>query len=379
MSAARIDTFYRGKIIGHAEAGTPVSTIVTRVRKTDGKKPKVRSVQKTILKAKTHPDWLGENAPGGPGRKATITDAHRRLLVKLVFKERGRAYVTMRYCKQRLPCLRPYSRWVLAYALHGVGFEWLRRRSKKWVRPQFIQPRLQWARWIPLQTMAFLRTFAYVDGTTFYLARGGDEVDDQARKRLGQFMWRMSSSADGLYNDNVSASVYAAHQGRPVKMWGFLANGKLCYHILPSKGAGTTHMNGKVFRHMMNTFAGKWINTCWPHRKPSQVQLVMDYERCLRTVESLECVRSNGLTVLTKHPKSSADLNSIENVWHFLKQRLDATSPDQVESREDFLIRLRAAVQHLNTTKSDVLQALCFDQQKRARLVKLNSGGRIRM
>ena len=74
MSAARIDAFNRGKIIGHAEAGTPPAAIVKQVRKTDGSRPRARAVQKTILKAKHEPKWKGQNAAGGPGRGSKMIE-----------------------------------------------------------------------------------------------------------------------------------------------------------------------------------------------------------------------------------------------------------------------------------------------------------------
>ena len=112
MSCAHIDAFNRGKIIGHAEAGTPPAEIVKHVRKKDGSRPKVRAVQKTILKAKTDPKWKGQNQAGGPGRNRTMSERHQKMLVKLVYNERGQANVTTAYCKQRLPMLRCYSQWV---------------------------------------------------------------------------------------------------------------------------------------------------------------------------------------------------------------------------------------------------------------------------
>ena len=379
MTFARINVFNRGLIVAHSEHGLTAKQICKRVVKKDGKRPKPRAVQKTICKKRLNPEWQGENAPGGPGRKPSITPEHAKALEKLIFQERGKAYCTMRYCKQRLPCLRKYSRFVLAYALHGVGLKWLRRRSKRKVLPSNLQPRIDWAKWVLLQIASFFLNFAFIDGSTFYLARSVQEKDDQERKALGQFTWRMSSCADGLYNDNVGPSLYAAHQGQPVKIWGFLANGKLCYHVLPARGRGTTHMNGLVFRHMIETYGAKWIRTCWPNRRPRRVQIIMDWERCLRTDESLECLREHCMHAVPNYPKSSGDLNSIENVWHHLKGRLDETAPSTLESRPDFLIRLRAAIQHLNTTKAHVLQQLCRDQMKRAQKVINNDGGRIDM
>ena len=97
MTFARIDVYNRGKIVAHAEHQMPAWKISKRVVKKDGKRPKPRSVQKTIRKARLNTVWNGQNAPGGPGRKPSITPQHSKALVKLIFQERGKAYCTMRY------------------------------------------------------------------------------------------------------------------------------------------------------------------------------------------------------------------------------------------------------------------------------------------
>ena len=102
---------------------------------------------------------------------------------------------------------------------------------------------MAYARWLRRQSAKMLRTFCYVDGTTFYLARSESEAIDKKRKRLGSHVWRMSNGKDGLFSDNVGSSLYAAAQGQPVKVWGFLANGALFYMVLPADGQKTTHMN----------------------------------------------------------------------------------------------------------------------------------------
>ena len=55
MTFAKIDVFNRGKIVAHAEHKLPAWKISKRVVKKDGKRPKPRSVQKTIRKAKLNP------------------------------------------------------------------------------------------------------------------------------------------------------------------------------------------------------------------------------------------------------------------------------------------------------------------------------------
>ena len=69
---------------------------------------------------------------------------------------------------------------------------------------------------------------------------------------MGPFVWRMSSGADGLYSDDLGPQFYNASQGTPVKMWGFLANGHLCYYILPmDTSKKTVNMTGKRYQQML--------------------------------------------------------------------------------------------------------------------------------
>ena len=129
---------------------------------------------------------------------------------------------------------------------------------------------------------------AYVDATTFYLARSQEEDQVKKRGRLGPFVWRMCTGADGLFSDNVGPSLYAASQGKPVKMWGFLANGRLCYHILPADGAGATvNMTSARYQKMLRRSAKRWVRCCWG-RAARGVRLVQDHEWCLWTKASAQ-------------------------------------------------------------------------------------------
>ena len=226
------------------------------------------------------------------------------------------------------------------------------------------------------QTDARLRTWAYVDGTTYYLSRSAAELLDDERRRLGAYSWREASGKDGLYSDNVGPSLYAGNQGQPVKVWGLLARGKLCIHVLPvgSSGAGTAHMNGPRFRRMIEKHSARWLRCCFGRRVPKRVPLIMDHERCLRTSESSKCLRKHRLHTVPAHPKHSADLNAIENIWAFVRRALDANAPTGREGRAAFVRRLRATVRSLNRRRSSEFQALCSNQKARARAVLALSG-----
>ena len=67
--------------------------------------------------------------------------------------------------------------------------------------------------------------------------------------------FKMSSffSQDGLFDENVGPSLYAKSQGMPVKIWGFLGNGRVEYYVLPEdvdeKGKKkSTNMTGSEHR-----------------------------------------------------------------------------------------------------------------------------------
>ena len=63
-------------------------------------------------------------------------------------------------------------------------------------------------------------------------------------------------------------------------------------------------------------------------------------------------------------------------MWALLRQRLDETAPEELESRGDFLKRLRRAVTWLNEVYKDKLQHLCWNQKDRARDVKKLKGAK---
>ena len=51
-----------------------------------------------------------------------------------------------------------------------------------------------------------------------------------------------------------------------------------------------------------------------------------------------------GCLVVKSHPKYSPDLNAIEGWWRVLRERLEQAAPEELESREAFIARLRRTV-----------------------------------
>jgi transposase len=253
----------------------------------------------------------------------------------------------------------------------------LRRRLKRFVPIAHRASRCSYARWLRRLAEKLIRRFAFVDGTSYYLARGDAEATDKDRLRLGKFVWRGSTAKEGLFHDNVGPSLYAAKQGQPVKVWGFLANGHLCIHVLPLADDGrSTHMNGKTYRDVLDSKAADWKRSCWPSRCPRRITLIQDHERCLRQDESLLTLRSHGLHSEERYPKSSPDFNAIENVWSLLRTYLEENAPAGQEGRSDFVRRLHGAVRHLNTTRRDELSHLCHNMKERADAVLKLKGAR---
>ena len=86
----------------------------------------------------------------------------------------------------------------------------------------------------------------------------------------------------------------------------------------------------------------------------------------MRTATSVKLLKKGGLELVDKYPRCSQDFNAIENVWAILKVRLEQTMPINMESREQFIKRLRAAVAWANTVRADTLWYYSTNQKERA-------------
>ena len=183
-----------------------------------------------------------------------------------------------------------------------------------------------------------------------------------------------------MFTDCIGPSLYAAKQGRPVKVWGLLYKGHLCIHVLPedaSTKSGSAHMNQGRYQKMVRLHAKRWLRECNKGRLPHRVPLVQDHEKCLWATRSLEVLRSNHLHPIMDYPPSSQDLNVIEGVWAHLRKKLHASAPRGIEKRRDFIKRLHGAVRSLNTSGQDMLVDMCSGFRKRCREVVQRKGGRI--
>ena len=69
------------------------------------------------------------------------------MLLNLVLAERGKAKVTVPYCRRRLPFLRKVSENTVRRELFAAGLAYLRRRGKTAVPKEFRKQRLVYRRW----------------------------------------------------------------------------------------------------------------------------------------------------------------------------------------------------------------------------------------
>ena len=232
-SCARLDAFGAGMIWAMRQAGATKPEIIQEVEKPDGAPVTRAIIDRVIAEQTSDPSWRGVRGGVG-GRPALLTPEQRKELVDLVFAERGKAVVTVKYCRQKLPFLREVSKKTVERALHEAGYRWMARRVKTSVPPKSRESRVAFATRVVKMRAESLARWCYTDGTTFYLARGPAEEHQHRRAALGRCVWRMANGKDGLLDGNIGPSLYAKSQGLPVKIWGLFGNGGLEYFVLPA-------------------------------------------------------------------------------------------------------------------------------------------------
>ena len=377
-SMTQLDSCTRNRVIGMHLAGAGPAQVIKKIRKPDKVVLQPRNVRKVIQKFKENPSWDGSREKG-TGPTPILTDADKEDIGKIVIKHRGKKVVTIGFVKRLRKSLRGVSDRTISRALHEAGLAWLRRRRERALTRGHKVPRISFSHWLKTLPLKETKAYAFVDGTAYYLALSESQAEDQERGRLGQFVWRDAAGKDGLFTDCVGPSLYAAKQGKPVKVWGFLCRGHLCIEVLPedpSTKSGTAHMNAGRYQAMINKYGKKWLRECHDGTLPRSTTLIQDHERCLWTKDSVACLAANNLHVLQNYPVNSPDLNPIECVWAHLRTELHRGAPTGIESRSAFIKRLRAAVRKLNTTGKGTLQSLCGSMHKRADAVIYWKGAR---
>jgi hypothetical protein len=140
------------------------------------------------------------------------------------------------------------------------------------------------------------------------------------------------------------------------------------------RATGTMNMTIPRYVDLVNTQFKAWRRSCFGD--DGVVHLAQDHEWCLWNERSLDALRKAGFSVLKNYPKSSPDLNAIEGWWHRLKTRLNTTAPTDMESRKEFLLRLRRTVTWLNDNAWGDGLKLCTNQKVRAKDVLKLKGAR---
>jgi len=375
-SFARFSAFQRGRIVGQAEAGASRKHIRKTCRKIDGRQAGMRAIDATVAH-RGDPEYDGTNSSAG-GRPRELTKQEQDKLKKLIVDEVGLARVTIQYCKKRLTFLRRLSKEGVRLALHRLGLAWRLRRSKSAIPKKHVPARIAYCKWVLKQLQTDLNRWAYIDGTSFYLARTADENEDKQRAALGKSCWRLSNGQDSLEDRNVGPSIYAKGQGQPIKIWGFLCDGRLHYYIVPKDFTDggkevSKHMNGARYNDMAKKHFAIWRKACIGKRR---VFVAKDFEKFLRSDDNIAAELKAGCDQIDMYPKCSPDFNAIEGWWRRLKMLLEENMPPERESRDAFLRRLRRAVDHLNKKCRLDGRRLCRNQKIRARECLKLSGSR---
>lgn len=368
MSGLQLSPFEVGQIKAHMEHGLGPAAIAKRIMKADGKTTySETAISNAMDKLEDDPLWKGQRCPGS-ARPRKTTPKQDRLVVKWVLKKRGEQKVSCSALKKQFPFLRRLSDTLVEERLHEAHLEYLRRRRKTIVTVEYLAERVSYAHAVKRKHQATLEKWAYTDGTVYYLDRTSSEHANTVRNSLGSHVWRRSDNTDALYEDCIGPSSYNKGQGIPIRVWGMLACGVLHIHILDEGEV----MDTILYVELIEDFFEDWCG--------NSEQLVCDFERCLRTGEAVRALGQVGLTLVEGYPRSSQDFNAIENAWAIVKQRLDVTVPVQMESREEFVTRLKSAVKWVNQNRSHQLWSLSTNQKERATacLASKPPGGRTR-
>ena len=354
MSGYQFSPFEIGQIKAHMYHGLCAAEIARILVKADGKtKWSDKAVQNQIDKLQEKPKWRGERVEGSmrPRKTSSKQDAQ---IVTLLLKLRCKMKVTVAVLRKFLPWARPLSDSLLEERLHDAGLAYLRRRRKCLVPKKYLKDRVSYCEGIKRKHQSTLDQWAYSDGTVFYLDRAQGDNESTQRAALGTRVWRMADGSDAMYHDCIGPSSYNKGQGVAVRIWGLLAAGVLNVYILEAAEV----MDRWLYTELIEDYFPGWLKNC--------TYLVQDFERCLHAEEPLSSLRDIGVELVDDYPKCSQDFNAIENVWKLVRDRLDETLPQGLETRDRFVRRLRTAIAWVNKNKAAELEYLSRNQKERA-------------
>lgn len=364
-SHARLSKFTRGAISALVLlAGWSLTDTAEAVPKPDGEFSSTDAVRQTVAMAKENGgmQWDGE-VGASTGRPRATTDALDKEIFKLVIKHRGRTVVNTKYIKKKIVAARKLTDRTIQRRLVEAGLKFLRRRKKTFVPTMHLEGRLTWSSWVLGRTTSTLKRWAYSDGTVFYLARDVAQVQNKVRAALGPMVWRRPDGKDALWHDCIGPSAYWKSQGKPVRLWGLLVAGMLFVYILPEG----VRMTGEVYAALIRNKFGDWLQTALGKEKTRLgVPMVQDHEKALWRKCARDAMKEQNISLLEEFPKHSQDLNAIEAAWREIRARLDVTQPTEMERRDAFIRRLRAAVSWVNVHRREYFLYICYNQKERA-------------
>ena len=362
----QLGPFEVGQVKAHLSHGLSAAEISRRIFKPDGRTHYGETaISNCIDKLRQQPKWRGERQKGS-GRPRKTTTQQDTQIIRYLLKQRGKENMTVNKLKKAFLFLRKLSNTLVEDRCFEAHLKYMRRPNKSIVTKAYLADRVTYSHGVKRKRQETLEKWAYVDGTTFYLDRTEDELEHTQRRALGTMVWRRSDNKDAKYQDVLGPSSYNKGQGKPVRVWGMLACGGLHIHVVEEGEV----MNQMLYVELIEDHFTDWCGDC--------EYLVCDYERFLRSDESLHALSKTPLKLVDPYPKVSQDFNAIENAWAILKARLLETAPTHLESREEFIKRLHAAVKWMNKYRAKRLWELSTNQKERAEecLAQKPPGGR---
>ena len=369
MTQSQLTPFEVGQIKAHMEHGLGCPAICKRVFKAGtGKKKETfgeTAIQNAMKKLRENPGWRGEREEGSGAPRKT-TPKQDREVYKWVMANRGARKVSVTSIKREFPYMRQLSDTLVEERLHEFDLEYLRRRKKTMITKEYLAPRVEYCQGVKRKHDSTLQKWAYTDGTVYYMDRDDVEHESTKRRALGLFVWRKSDNSDAMYEACIGHSGYNKGQGTPVRVWGMLAAGVIHIHVLDEDEV----MDTTLYVELIEDQFEEWRADC--------EYLVCDFEGCIRSQPARWALDKIGLKLVEGYPVNSQDFNAMENAWSILKERLDKTVPRDLETRDEFVRRLKAAVSWANQHRSEQLWYLSTNQKERAQACLDNSppGGR---
>ena len=227
------------------------------------------------------------------------------------------------------------------------------------------KPRISYCRDVIRKHQSTLNSWAYADGTTFYLDRNEQDSENSHLAALGGWSWRRSNFKVAMFQGCLGLTSYKKSQGVPVRVWG------VCSMVLNVEILVKGEVkNQDLYAELIEDKFEGWLK--------GSSYLVQDFERCLRSPGPLLAFWQLGVDLVDGYPKCSQDFNAIENCWKMLRDRLHDTMPRGLETRDAFTQRLLTAVLWMNRNKSQEMWHLGTNQKERCRdcLAQKPAGGR---